>query len=111
VSPLRIVSTKIDPKVIPVSAGDEKLVGAGIFALWQQKKTETKAMQSSEREYTLEEIAQVLGVSSWTVRRMIRDRVIGHYRPGNGRGRLRVLESQLSQYRKARTVAPVAAAA
>jgi excisionase family DNA binding protein len=63
----------------------------------------------SEREYTVNEIAEELGLSRSTVWTMVWTRQIGSIRKGNGRGLVRVTESQFRAYRAARTVEPKAA--
>jgi excisionase family DNA binding protein len=59
-------------------------------------------MQQQEREYTLDELAVILGLSLATVRRAISRREIGHYRRGTGRGQIRVRQSQLDQFLRSR---------
>ncbi len=65
----------------------------------------------SEREYDLKEAAQKLGVSEHTLRRMVANRQIGHYRVGAGRGRFRFLESHIQSYRTSRMVEAITPAA
>jgi excisionase family DNA binding protein len=59
-------------------------------------------------EHDLEAAAKLIGVSPVTLRRMIREGLIGHRRIGRGWGRIRVLQSQLEEYRSRRTFAAAA---
>ena len=60
-------------------------------------------------EYDVRGAARELGVSEVTFRRMLSRRLIGHYRRGTGRGLIVVRRSDIENYRRARTVAPIAA--
>jgi excisionase family DNA binding protein len=60
-------------------------------------------------EYDVRRAARALNVSEVTMRRMLARREIGHYRKGTGRGVIVVRHSDIENYRKARTVAPLAA--
>jgi hypothetical protein len=66
-------------------------------------------MQTADEEYDVRGAARVLNVSEITMRRMITQRLIGHYRRGSGRGLIVVRHSDIDNYRRSRTVAPVAA--
>jgi hypothetical protein len=60
-------------------------------------------------EYDVRGAARELGVSEVTFRRMLSQRLIGHYRRGTGRGLIVVRHSDIDNYRRSRTVAAVAA--
>jgi hypothetical protein len=60
-------------------------------------------------EFDVRSAARELGVSEVTFRRMLAQRLIGHYRRGSGRGLIVVRHSDIENYRRARTVAPIAA--
>lgn len=62
-----------------------------------------------EVEYDFAEAARVLSMNIWTLRRLVRQRQIGHYRKGVGRGVVRFLPRHLEQYKQSRMVDPVAA--
>lgn len=64
---------------------------------------------NDDKEFTLREVAEMLGVCEMTIRRAIKRNELGYFRRGSGRGRLVVLARHLDAYRKARTVEAVAA--
>jgi len=66
-------------------------------------------MQTADNEYGVRATARELNVSEITVRRLIAQRLIGHYRRGSGRGLIVVTRRDIEDYRQARYVAPVAA--
>jgi excisionase family DNA binding protein len=78
----------------------------GHFAFWAQM---WRRNLMNESEYTVNEVAQKLGLSRATVWKMIWNRKIGFIRKGNGKGLVRVTESQLQAYRARATFEPVAA--
>jgi excisionase family DNA binding protein len=56
-------------------------------------------MQHKEkREYDVRTAAEVIGVSEWTVRRMVADGSIGYYRRGRGYGRIVIRQSDIDNY-------------
>ena len=59
-----------------------------------------------DREYDVRGAAEVIGVSEWTVRRMVAGRLIGYFRRGSGHGRIVIRQSDINQYLAARTVKP-----
>lgn len=66
-------------------------------------------MQNCEdREYNVRGAAKVIGVSEWTVRRMVEGRLIGYFRRGRGHGRIVIRQSDIDQYLTARTFKPAA---
>ena len=69
--------------------------------------------QSSKanREYDVRQAAKSLRVSEITLRRMLANQEIGHIRIGSGRGRIRILGSQIDAYRASRTIEAAAARA
>ncbi len=66
-------------------------------------------MSKTKLEYNVKCAARELNVSEVTMRRMLARQEIGHYRKGTGRGLIVVRHSDIENYRKARTVAPIAA--
>ncbi len=66
-------------------------------------------MPENNFEYDVRGAARVLNVSEITMRRMLSQRLIGHYRRGSGRGLIVVRHSDIENYRMSRTVAAVAA--
>ncbi len=62
----------------------------------------TKTLE--EKEYDIRAVARLLKTSEQTIRRLITNRELGHFRKGSGRGRIFVLESQLEAYREARII-------
>jgi hypothetical protein len=66
-------------------------------------------MPENNPEYGVRDAARELGVSEVTFRRMLSQRLIGHYRRGTGRGLIVVRHTDIENYRRSRTVAAVAA--
>lgn len=66
-------------------------------------------MPENNLEYDVRSAARELNVSEITLRRMLAQRLIGHYRRGSGRGLIIIRHSDIETYRRARTVAPIAA--
>lgn len=65
-------------------------------------------MPETNLEYDVRGAARELNVSEVTFRRMLQQRLIGHFRRGSGRGLIVVRHSDIENYRRSRTVAPVA---
>lgn len=63
--------------------------------------------QKEDREYNVRGAAEVIGVSEWTVRRMVAERSIGFFRRGRGHGRIVIRQSDINRYLDTRVVGPV----
>ena len=57
-----------------------------------------QSSKADRREYDVRQAAAVLGVSEFTLRRMLANMEIGHRRIGSGRGRIRILGSHIDAY-------------